>query len=327
MLSAAGKEGSVMDLLKAGAKHDEISLGDSGYPTELKPLGELAPDRLCFIGDLGALVGNFRVVVTGTRRATPYGMACAEIGARATERCGAAVLVGGAMGCETAAMRRALNEDNAPVVWLGTGANVPYPSVNEALFREVLEAGGCIVSAAAWDAPATPYAFQRRNLYMGAMADAVVICEAELRSGTYDLADKAEGKVYAFPGSVFAAESVGTNALVASGKATPVTDEGMLYKELCKTLGRVPEGRAYDRPARRAEDDIVSALATGPMRPGELIDSLGYTPLEVLERLAKKETEGRVVRLPDGRWCLSKDEYLAYGGIPEARAHPARRER
>lgn len=316
-----------MDLLKAGAKHDEVALGDSGYPTELELLGELAPDRLCFIGDLGALVGNFRVVVTGARRATPYGMACAEVGARATERCGAAVLVGGAIGCETTALRKALDEDNIPVVWLGTGANVPYPSVNEALFREVLEVGGCVVSARPWDSPAMAYAFPQRNLYMAAMADAVVICEAGLRSGTHDLAEKAEGKVYAFPGSVFAAESVGTNALVASGKATPVTDEEMLYQELCKTLGRVMEGRAYDHTARRAEDDIVRALVAGPMRPGELIDRLGYTPVAVVERLARKETEGSVVRLPDGRYSLSKDEYLTYGAEPAVRTRSARRGR
>ena len=57
----------------------EISLGDEAYPRSLLEL-ERPPEELRGLGDPGALSGPCLAVV-GARRATPYGLAVAEMAA------------------------------------------------------------------------------------------------------------------------------------------------------------------------------------------------------------------------------------------------------
>lgn len=289
-----------------------VGIDDSRYPIALRRLGAKAPERLHFIGEAEALLGCVRAFVTGTRRATPYGLACAKEAARATTQLGATVITGGGLGCETEAISEALLDGGTPVVWLGTGADVPYPHTNSELFEDVVKAGGCLVSAELWGSPATRHAFVARREYLAAMSDVAIVCEAGLRSGVLDLPLHEDCELFAFPGSIFSPESAGTNDLIYSSLARPVTDEATLRRDLTEAFGlaaSLDESHLehaindYDRP-------LASALAACPMRPAELADALGRSTVDVLRELAEREADGNVVRLPDGRYSLSLERHV-----------------
>ena len=71
---------------------------DEGYPPSLELL-EDPPEELRGIGDPSAL-GAPCISIIGARRATPYGIAVAEIAGRVAAECGLTVVSGGAMGCD-----------------------------------------------------------------------------------------------------------------------------------------------------------------------------------------------------------------------------------
>lgn len=290
----------------------EVGIEDSCYPIALRALGERAPERLLIIGETEPLMGCLRAFVTGTRRATPYGLACAKVAARATTQLGATVITGGGLGCETEAIYESLLDGGTPVVWLGTGADVPYPHTNSELFEAVVKAGGCLVSAEPWGSPATGHAFVARREYLAAMSDVAIVCEAGPRSGVLDLPLHEDCELFAFPGPIFSPESAGTNDLIYSSCARPVVDEATLRRDLTEAFG-LAASLDEPRPERAFLDQdrpLFSALAACPMRPAELAGALGRSTVDVLRELAEREADGYVVRLPDGRYSLSMERLV-----------------
>ena len=84
----------------------EISPDDEEFPQSLHDL-EPVPEVLYGRGDPKVLQGPCLSVI-GARRATPYGIAVAEMAGRVAAESGIVVVSGGAMGCDCAAGRAAL---------------------------------------------------------------------------------------------------------------------------------------------------------------------------------------------------------------------------
>lgn len=234
------------------------------------------------------------VIVEGSRRATPYGMALARMCGRAVAERGLALLTTAAIGCDSDAARAALEAGGDVVIACGFGVDHdPYPSASSDVFM----AAKCVISLEGWDNPPIPYAFRRRNDLMAGLADLCVVCECGQRSGTRDLAGKC-GDVWAFPGSIFSQASQGCNELIACG-ATAVLSEQHLSDMLDARYGTVGSVAAFDRPS----DAIGNALAAMPMRPTELADGLGMDAVAVWRALAGMEVDGKVECMPDGRYA------------------------
>jgi DNA processing protein len=131
----------------------------------------------------GELPRGPAVAVVGTRRSTEQGEAyarqlCAELAAH-----GVAILSGGAIGIDTAAHLGALEARGTTVVVAPCGYDRPYPASNGALFRRIVEAGGAYVSLVSGSVSATSASFFPRNGCLVALAHAVVMVQAPLRSG------------------------------------------------------------------------------------------------------------------------------------------------
>lgn len=77
----------------------ELELGGEGYPQSLAEL-QNPPEVLRGIGDREVLSGPCLAVI-GARRATPYGIAAAELAGRVAAECGVTVVSGGAMAATT----------------------------------------------------------------------------------------------------------------------------------------------------------------------------------------------------------------------------------
>lgn len=289
----------------------ELTRGERDWPAALEELPN-PPEALFGRGDPAALSGP-AVAVVGARRATPYGLAIAEMAARVAAECGATVVSGGAMGCDCAAGQGALRAGGVSVVVAGTGADVTYPASSRAVFEGSLLHGGAVISAEPWGSPPRRWAFPKRNALIAALCQALVVTEAGARSGTLSTAEAAAdlGRVvYAVPGSIFSPTSVGTNRLIAEG-ARPIPDERSLELALALDLGvarlAVPSERGPQGP-------VMSALLASPARPDELASQLGEDVLTLLRTLTDYEARGIVERGPDGRYSPARSWLLGQNG-------------
>jgi len=99
---------------------------------------------------------------------------------------------------------------------LGNGVNVYYPQGNKNLQDKIGE-HGLLVSEYLPNARSTNFSFPQRNRIVAGLAGALLIVEADTKSGTMitkDFALDLGMDVYAIPGSVLSPQSRGTNALI-----------------------------------------------------------------------------------------------------------------
>ena len=113
-------------------------------------------------------------------------------------------------------------------------------------------------------------------------------------------------EVYAAPGSIFAPESQGANALIRDGAHIIANelDLEMLISQDFGVLRLVAEKPATPRGR------VLSALIACPMRAEELASQLGEEPLDINRMLAEYEIKGMVERLMDGRYSPTKEVLL-----------------
>ena len=136
----------------------------------------------------GELPRGPAVAVVGTRHPTPEAERFAEKLAADLGLAGVTVMSGGARGIDTAAHVGALRVGAPTVVVAPSGFARPFPEFNAALFRDVVERGGAFVSLVPDERVAANPAFFARNACLVALAHAVVVVEAPLRSGARNAA-------------------------------------------------------------------------------------------------------------------------------------------
>lgn len=298
--------------MAGGTGRRELGPGDELYPPALARRMP-RPPRLHVVGDAGSLLGPC-ISVVGARRATPYGLAVAEMAGRVAAECGLVVVSGGAVGCDHAAARAALDAGGSTVVVAGCGADRVYPASSSDVFSEAASGRGCVVSVERWGAPPARHTFPRRNVVIAALSDCLLVAEAGARSGTMSTAEAAREMgccVMAAPGSIFSPTSSGTNRLIADG-AQALCDERDL--ELAISLS-YNVGRLVGEHERPDLGDVMSALVAQPMRPQELAERTNRGVLELLRVLTDYESCGLVERLPDGRYAASRKALLGKGRI------------
>ena len=287
----------------------ELGLEDDGYPQLLRETPS-PPKRLFGRGDASVLCRGGLAVV-GARRATPYGTGCAEMFSARAAALGVVIISGGAIGCDQAATRAALAGGAPAVIVLGCGPDVVYPKTAGPLIEEVLASGGAVVSENPPAYPPLRDTFVRRNRIISGLADATLIVEAGLPSGTFSTADAAIDagrELLVVPGSIHSRESRGSNRLIAQG-ATPIVDMESFDDALRRLFGAAPPSGGEEGPlpalaSGLAPDKakIVSMLAASPMRPNEIIGHSGMPANRVLALISELESFGFIERFRDGRY-------------------------
>ena len=109
-----------------------------------------------------------------------------------------------------------------------------YPKENEWLFHEILSNNGCIISEYAPHIPPDTKKFPKRNRIISGISQAVLVVEAQYRSGssiTANYAKEQGKKVYAIPSNIDVSTGIGTNHLIRNG-ASLVTKPSQIQKEL-----------------------------------------------------------------------------------------------
>jgi DNA processing protein len=158
--------------------------GEAGFPARLLELDK-PPARLTVAGEMTTAR---TIAVVGTRRPTAEAVAFTRELAAVIVQHGGIVASGGAAGIDGAAHEGALDAGGATWVVAATGPDEVFPRENAPLFARVVAEGGVMIWPFAEGKKASPLTFFARNGILVALANALVIVQANVPSGTMNAA-------------------------------------------------------------------------------------------------------------------------------------------
>ena len=283
-----------LDWLAAPENH-LITWDDPAYPGQLRDLPD-APAWLYVKGD-PAWLARPMLAIVGSRHATPQGLRDASAFAEALSEAGLTIVSGLALGVDAAAHEGGLKGLASSVAVVGTGLDRVYPARNRELAHR-LAAGGAIVSEFPVGTAPKRGHFPRRNRLISGLSLGVLVVEAALESGsliTARLAAEQGRDVFALPGSIHSPLSKGCHRLIKQGAKLVESARDVLEELGCRLPASSP-GVAVSTPP----DELLEALAGGPLAPDQLANRLCLTVETLSVRLLAAEMDGRVARLPGG---------------------------
>lgn len=192
------------------------------------------PERIFALGDFtDELFAQPSVAIVGSRKATDYGREITLKFARKLAERGVVIVSGLAIGVDSFAARGALDANGRTIAVLGNGLPKIYPAQNRELAEKILANSGAILSEYEPDASTFRQNFLERNRLISALADIVIVVEANLKSGSLSTAAhaKKQGKIImAVPGNIDSPLSDGTNSLIADGAAPALNAKSIIEK-------------------------------------------------------------------------------------------------
>jgi DNA processing protein len=276
-----------------------IAWTDAAYPAALAAIAD-PPLVLWIRGDPGALSAPC-VAIVGSRAASPHGLAVSVRLAGELAASDLVVVSGLARGIDSAAHRGALDGGGTTVAVLGSAVDVIYPAEHAPLARDI-EKKGAVISELVPGTPPLAMFFPRRNRIISGLSRAVVVVEANEKSGSLITARCAleQGRdVLAVPGNVLSGRNRGAHGLLRDG-ARIVESADDILEELGMTRRALP-ARAGTRSTNH--DPVLACLPPGePCDLDAISERSGLNTPRLLPRLFDLELKGLVQRLGGGRF-------------------------
>ena len=280
-----------------------VGWNEPAFPAALLTLTDLPP-ALWYRGQLDAL-DTTAVAIVGSRAASAVAIETATRMANDLASRGITVVSGLARGVDSAAHRGALQTGRTAAV-LGSGFDHMYPPEHAALALEIA-AEGVVITEYPPDTPPLPLLFPLRNRLISGLSRAVVVIEANEKSGSLITAACAleQGReVMAVPGNVLSGRSRGAHALIRDGaKIVECADD--IVEEL---YGLAPRTEAPETGLSSTSSAVSADPIVAGMEPGQAYDVDGLAALsglehvQLLSRLIDLELQGRVRRVGGGRF-------------------------
>lgn len=289
--------------------HHLLTCDSEDFPTLLART-PLAPPALFVVGSVEAL-WTAQVGVVGSRNPTAGGRDNARSFASALTVAGLSITSGLAEGVDAAAHRAALEARALTIAVMGTGPDRIYPASQRGLARDIVAAGGALVSELPPGTGARREHFPRRNRIIAGLSLGVLVVEAALQSGaliTARLASEAGREVFALPGSIHNPMARGCHRLIRDGAALVETVQEILdaLAPAARELGSALRERLADPPAPGAasatggfdgdpeRQRLWQALGHDPLGIDVLVERTGLTVEALSSMLLLMELEGQV---------------------------------
>jgi DNA processing protein len=252
-----------------------VALGTPEYPPALATIPD-PPHLLYAHGTLLPADAN-AVAIVGSRQCTPYGKRATEKLAAGLARAGFTVVSGLARGNDACAHRGALDGGGRTLAVLAGGLSTIYPPEHAGLANEVAAAGALLSETPMAMQPQRGM-FHARNRLISGLARAVVVVEANDRSGALITARHAaeQGReVFALPANADSPTSAGSLRLLRTG-ARLIRD----IDDLLEDLNGLPTPAPQEAAEEEAENvpDVPAAPAKPPGLepiPSRIWDFLG----------------------------------------------------
>ncbi|ACG77732.1 dprA protein [Phenylobacterium zucineum HLK1] len=298
-------EAQAEDELAAGAALEArlIASCEPDFPQALAALDP--PPPLIWTRGRAELLDRPCVAVVGARVASAAGQRFARGLAADLGGAGHVVVSGMARGIDAAAHEGALPTGTVAV--LGGGIDDVYPPEHRPLYERLVEAG-CVVSESEPGRTAVARDFPRRNRIIAGLSRAVVVVEAEMRSGsliTARLAAEQGREVLAVPGSPLDPRAKGTNDLIRQGAGLCEGVDDVLRALEGLSGFREPErprfaGAPPVEPDDALRERVAALLSPTPVSRDELVRATGAPAPAVFAALVELSLAGRADLLPGG---------------------------
>ena len=283
-----------------------IAACEADFPALLAAL-DPPPPLIWARGDT-SLLAKPAIAIVGARIASAAGQRFARGLAQDLGQAGHVIVSGMARGIDGAAHEGAMATGTVAV--LGGGVDDIYPPDHRALYARLV-AEGCVISESPAGAKAQARDFPRRNRLIAGLSLAVVVVEAELRSGsliTARLAAEQGREVLAVPGSPLDPRAKGTNDLIRQGAALCEGVEDVLRAISGLSSAREPEHGVYGGDLGPGAEDEIAALreriadllSPTPTPRDDLVRITGAPAAMVYAALTELALAGRAELLPGG---------------------------
>ena len=279
------------------------------------------PPILTIAGQTG-LLQKRKVAIVGSRRASAAGTRLARDFAHDLGLNNIVVVSGMALGIDGAAHQGAL--DTGTIAVLGGGIDHIYPPDHNHLYQDIRERG-LLVSEAPFGTVAQARHFPQRNRIVSGMSGAVIVVEANQKSGSLITAKYAleqDRDIYAVPGSPLDPRAKGTNALIKQGAYLLESIDDIISQHMPPPHidddkegwpGKSPttmedvDMDIDDADLDSARDGFIALLSPTPLPVDDLIQETGLPPAIVQCLLVELELAGRLERHPGNAVSLLTD--------------------
>jgi DNA processing protein len=285
---------------------DTVRSDDEAYPPMLRGIAD--PPPVLWVRGARDALGRPAVAIVGSRAATPYALeVAARLAAELAAR-GVVVVSGLARGVDGAAHRGAVQAGGRTIAVLGSGPDIIYPREHADLAADICK-NGALVSELGPGAPPLPEHFPLRNRLISGISLGVVVVEASEKSGSLITARYAldQGRdVMAVPGSVLGGRNRGSHALLKDGAKVVERADDILEELGWPAVGGGGDlgGKISSNPLN--EDELLLKLTPGETYDlDELSATVEVDASKLLPRLTEWELQGRLVKIPGGRYALA----------------------
>jgi DNA processing protein len=280
-----------------------LTLTNSQLPSRLTAIA--SPPKVLYVeGDLQGILQSPSLAIVGSRKVSTYGREVTKLLATELARQGITIISGLAFGVDSIAHQAALEAGGRTIAVLPSPLEAIYPASHRQLARHIMEQGGALVSEYPAGTESFKGNFVARNRIIAGLADATLVTEAALKSGslhTARFALNAGRDVLAVPGNITSPTSEGTNNLIKRG-ATPVTSTS----DVLFTLG-IDHSASKTAPtgSNEAEQAIIDLLAQGVSEGAVLQIKSSLTIEQFNQHLTMLEITGKIRSTGANHWTLA----------------------
>jgi len=264
------------------------------YPARLREIHR-PPEKLYIRGTLPP-EGRVHLTIVGARKYSDYGRDVVETLIAGLRGLPIVIVSGLALGIDSIAHRAALKNNLITIAVPGSGISdeAIYPAAHRELAHEIIAHGGAVLSPFEPNMKATEWSFPVRNRLMAGLSQAVLIVEAEKKSGTLitgKYATELNRDVLTIPGSMFSKNSEGPHMLIRLG-ATPITSVTELIEALGLENSKTVEKKDYSDLS--PEEMKAITLLENPLSRDDLIDGLDMNIEEANALISILELKGLI---------------------------------
>jgi DNA processing protein len=296
----------------ARMRADAVGIGvlawnDPRFPAALLAIPDVPP-VLWYRGALDALLAP-AVAVVGSRTASAVALETAARLGTDLAALGITVVSGLARGVDSAAHVGALRSGRTIAV-LGSGVDHIYPHEHTTLAGEIAREG-LVLSEYPPGTPPLAFHFPMRNRLISGLSRAVVVIEANEKSGSLITAACAleQGRdVMAVPGNVLSGRNRGAHALIRDGAKIVECADDIVEELGWPRTGTPASGDASsDAPPSTSGDPLLRLMHAGQAYDLDGLAAVsGVDGVRLLPRLLDLELRGLVQRIGGGRFMRQR---------------------
>ena len=301
----------VMKILMERHSVRVMRISDELYPASLMNVND-PPPILFYQGDPSCLKRRILAMV-GSRAASYDGQKAAGKVASDLSRHGVSIISGLAGGIDTAAHEGCIRGGSPTIAVTGCGLDRVYPSENEPLRDRILSCGGLILSEYAPGEKPAGWHFPIRNRIITGLAEALILMEARIRSGSMTSVRHAldQGRdVFVYPGDPSSDYFEGNHQLLREGGIYFTSAEDVLedlrWLDNPSAVRQNSDCSSKVNCSTPEEEAVFRALQPGMLSFEQLLIRTGLDPAALMGALTVLQIRGMIEALPGKQYRLKQ---------------------